>query len=316
MARSLLTLVQACCSELGLTPQPTTVFGNNDPNIAQLLGLAQREGRTFVKRANNKGGWTALRTEYTFNLVPSQAITAGTNIGTTCTITTALAHNLMPGQQVQVNRCTPAAYNGIVTITSVTTFTFSYVALTTPPGPITTIGTYTFLYPAPPDYQYLQPQTVWDANFRWQMLGPLSPQEWGVLQYGISPVGPRIRYQIRGGLIFVQPPPGSTQTDLVGFNYVSSAWCASAGGNPQQLWLNDSDTYRLDEDCFILGLQWRWKKKKGFYFADDKDDYDDDAATILGRDGGGGRALPLDAVATDVSLLSDANVPDTGFGAT
>jgi hypothetical protein len=97
VARSLLQLVQAACSELGLT-QPNTVIGNTDPNIAQLLGLAQREGRTLVKKANNKGGWTTLRTEWSFNLIPSQAVIGASNIGTTCTITTALAHNLSIGQ--------------------------------------------------------------------------------------------------------------------------------------------------------------------------------------------------------------------------
>jgi hypothetical protein len=215
-----------------------------------------------------------------------------------------------------VKGATPAAYNGVFTITATPSSTqFSYVALSIPPGPTTIQPIYTVLYPVASDYMLFLPNTAWDANFRWQMLGPLSAQEWGVLQYGITPVGPRLRYQIRGNLIFVQPPPGSIQTDLVGFTYVSNAWCQSALGVNQPLWVQDTDTYRLDEDTFILGLQWRFKRAKGFFYDDLRQDYQAEVDTVMGRDGGA-RQLPLDNVAEDITLLSDANVPDTGFGAT
>ena len=311
-ARSLLALVRTACAEMGLN-QPSSLFGNPDPTVTQLLALAQREGREFSHRANDKGGWTALRNDYTFNLVPSQAIVSGTASGTTCTLATAVAHGLSVGQIVNVKGATPAAYNGTFTITGVTTLTFTYSALSAPAGPITTLPTYAVVYPVPGDYQFYLPQTMWDANFRWQTLGPLSAQEWNVLQYGISPVGPRLRFQIRNNLIYINPAPGATQTDLVGFTYISNAWCSSAGGAPQSLWAADTDTYKLDEDCFIMGLQWRFKKAKGFFYDDLLEDYEKAAAVALARDGGS-RSLPLNAEAGDLSLLSSAQIPDSGYG--
>ncbi len=315
MARTLLALVQAACGEMGLT-QPLAVFGNPDLNIQQMLALANREGREFAHRANDKGGWTALRKDYGFNLVPSQTVVSGAAVGATCTLTCAAAHGLSVGQTVYVKGATPAAYNGTFAVTGTGGggTQFSYTALAAPSGATTIQPVYAVVYPVPSDYQFYLPQTMWDANFRWQNLGPLSAQEWNVLQYGISPVGPRLRFQIRNNLIYINPPPGTTQTDLVGFSYISTSWCQSASGTSQSLWGADTDTYLLDEDCFIMGLQWRWKKKKGFEWQSDSDDYEETAAVALAHDGGS-RTLPLNAEGGDLTLLSAANIPDTGFGA-
>jgi hypothetical protein len=314
MARSLLQLVQAACGEMSLA-QPSTVFGNQDKNIAQLLALAQREGKDCSGRANSRGGWSALRKDWTFNMVPSQVISSGSAAGNVCTITTATAHGLSIGNIVNVWGATPSAYNGTFILTGATSTTFTYTALSSPSGVMSIMGNYAVVYSVPSDYGWMVPQTIWDSNFRWQMLGPLSAQEWNVLQYGISPVGPRMRFQIRGGLVYLNPAPGTTQTDLVALTYISANWCQSAALASQNLWAADTDTYLLDEDLFIMGLQWRFKKAKGFVYDDLQDDYEDRADMLVARDGGM-RSLPLNADSGDLSLLSSANVPDTGFGAT
>ena len=58
-------------------------------------------------------------------------------------------------------------------------------------------GSYNFgqiAYALPGDIKSFVNATQWDRNFRWPMLGPLSPVEWQVIVSGISPVGPRIRF--------------------------------------------------------------------------------------------------------------------------
>jgi len=57
---TLLTMVQAAAAELNLTI-PTTVIGNSNQNIKQLLGLANRAGQMLVKR----GSFQELREEAT-----------------------------------------------------------------------------------------------------------------------------------------------------------------------------------------------------------------------------------------------------------
>lgn len=54
----LLIIVQKAMVLVGLSPQPTTVIGNTDPTIAQMLAFAEQTGRELAERFN----WTNLDT--------------------------------------------------------------------------------------------------------------------------------------------------------------------------------------------------------------------------------------------------------------
>jgi hypothetical protein len=58
---SLLQMVKDACDELSL-PRPTVVIAATDPQVRQLLQLANVEGRNLAKRHN----WQVLTTEHTF----------------------------------------------------------------------------------------------------------------------------------------------------------------------------------------------------------------------------------------------------------
>jgi hypothetical protein len=66
----LLSIIQDAYLELGLSPAPTTVIGNTDPQVQQLLALANQEGQEFCKLQGPWGGWPELNQTYTFNLAP------------------------------------------------------------------------------------------------------------------------------------------------------------------------------------------------------------------------------------------------------
>lgn len=171
-------------------------------------------------------------------------------------------------------------------------------------------------YALPADYSFMLPQTFWNQAQRWRLVGPLSQQEWSVLQYGISPAGPRLRFKISGGMFWVNPAPGSGQTDAISYAYVSTNWCRSSGGAAQAAWQADADSYLLDEEAFILGVKWRYLAAKGLpQAADARPEYRARVDLCKARNGGS-RTLPLNAVsAEEPLLLSGANVPDTGYGA-
>lgn len=59
---TLLTIVQNACNELGIS-SPSTVIGNADAQIKQLLALSNREGKSLAARATE--GWEELITEAT-----------------------------------------------------------------------------------------------------------------------------------------------------------------------------------------------------------------------------------------------------------
>ena len=63
---TLLTICQNVAEDIGI-PSPTTVVGNTDRQIVQLLQIAQREGRDLASRY----GWTDLIKENTFTLSTS-----------------------------------------------------------------------------------------------------------------------------------------------------------------------------------------------------------------------------------------------------
>ena len=59
---TLLTVVQNACNELGIS-SPSTVIGNADSQIKQLLALSNREGKALAARPT--AGWEELVTEAT-----------------------------------------------------------------------------------------------------------------------------------------------------------------------------------------------------------------------------------------------------------
>ena len=78
------------------------------------------------------------------NTSTAQTISNLTASGTTCTLTTSVAHGLSTGNQVTITGASPAAYNGtfVITVTSGTTFT--YTALSAPASsPASPLGSYT-----------------------------------------------------------------------------------------------------------------------------------------------------------------------------
>lgn len=73
----------------------------------------------------------------------AQTISSITHVGTTATVTTAITHGLITGQQISVSGASPIEYNGVYKVTSTGITTFTYVMLAAPATNATTVGTYT-----------------------------------------------------------------------------------------------------------------------------------------------------------------------------
>lgn len=301
-----LELVQQAANELGI-PEPSQVLGGQDDTSRQLLALSNREGKEFSQLANKNGGWQILHKEYQFFTNGVSGITGDTvintaiiqNMNTTTGLSigmTAVGNGIpVDAQILTVDSATQVTLNTNITATDTVDMTFGF-------------DNYAF----PSDLEYFVDKTFWDGSFRWQLLGPLEAQEKNVIKYGISPVGPRRRFWMRNNRFYLNPVPTNT-TDFIAFDYFSNAWCTSSLGVPQTKWLDDSDIYLLDEDCFIQGLKFRYLRSKGLDYAQEYADYMDSSNRVMARDGAG-RDLPMNAQAAGVYLLSDANIPDTGFG--
>lgn len=310
---SLLTVIQDACNELSLSV-PNTVIGNTDPQVQQLLALANLEGQTFLQLQGPWGGWPELNTTYTFNLVPAGPYTGDTTEGSDTITNIADTTGILVGYGV--------AGSGVYQSATVLAVTPTTVQMSAVASSTNTAASYNFgqiRYALPTDIRSFINATYWDRNFRWPMLGPLSPVEWEVIVSGISPVGPRIRFRVVNNYMEIQPLPGTDQTDQIAYEYVSNAFCTSASGTPNTAvggvckFAVDTDVYRWPENVLRLGIKWRFLRAKGLDYSDEYKQYTD-ARDFQLSVSGASRSLRMNAVAAGLHFLNYSNVPDTGYG--
>lgn len=312
---SLLSVCNGALTEIGL-PSLSAIIGSTDPQAVQALALANRAGKEMAEDPRAAGYWQQLRKQYTFQTSGVGPYTCMITPGSKTLTALSSTAGITVGQNVYAV--------GLVNDTLVTALPVgNTVAISQAPtatiamsGQSVTFATEN--YPLPADLAYLIVQTEWDRNFRWQLLGPLNAQEWQVIKSGISPVGPRMRFRIMQGQLYINPV-GSASTlfiDTIAFEYVSSFWTA-LGAAPlvgvNNSWQNDSDVALISEDLMILSLKWRFLKAKGLDWEQEKKDFDAKFDLVKGRDASS-RNLPINARASGIRLLNSANVPDTGFG--
>lgn len=322
---SLLSIVQQAFGEIGLPP-PTSVVGNSDANVIKALYLANRAGIALKDDPQTTDYWQALRKQFLFNLFGIGPFT-GTFTYNSNTITGITGTNLVGvqvGWQISskfaLNDTMVTAVNavaGTVTMSENANVTQSQAS-----GVDTSLAFGQEAYPLPSDLGHFIPQTGWDRNFRWQLLGPVNAQEWQVLKSGISPVGPRLRYRLVDNQIFINPAPyvptgqSSPISDLIVMEYSSKYWVAVTSAPTvavQNSFQADTDVSLIPEDLITLSLKWRMLKAIGMAYADEAVEYEDTLSTVVGRQTMA-RNLPLNARASGIRLLNSQNVPDTGFG--
>lgn len=133
-------------------------------------------------------------------------------------------------------------------------------------------------------FDYIKNGTFWDRTDILPIHGPLSDDEWQQRK-ALASTGPRYCWRIRGGKMLINPVPAASHT--FAFEYASTYWILGVDGTTyKQYFTLDTDTILLPEELVIMGLRWRWKKEKGFDYAEDFRTYEAQVKDALGRDGG------------------------------
>jgi hypothetical protein len=136
----------------------------------------------------------------------------------------------------------------------------------------------------PNGFSYIKNATIWDRTDRIPVAGPLDGQEWQAMK-ALVPAGPRYTFRIRGNALLVNPVPTAGHSWY--FEYFSQNWIVSADGTQyRQYFTQNDDELGLPETLLLMGLRWRWKKEKGFDYAEDFRTYEMQVKDALGRDGG------------------------------
>lgn len=135
-----------------------------------------------------------------------------------------------------------------------------------------------------PGLNYIVNDTIWNRSLRRPVFGPKTQQTWQQ-QKAFAINGPWSSYRVQGGHIRMYPVPVAGQDCY--FEYISRNWLTNAlGDTSYETWNGDTDIPLLDSQLIVLGTIWRWKKAKGFDYAEDFNTYERRVIDAMARDGG------------------------------
>jgi len=171
-----------------------------------------------------------------------------------------------------------------------------------------------------PDYDRMIGETCWDLSSQMFQGGYVSPQDWEVRKVR-NITGPTYRMRLMTdpttlqNSLLLNPAPAAGHT--MGFEYYSKYWCAGVNVGPpvtytgKTAWTADTDIPLLDERLFKLGIRWRWKKEKGFAYAEDYNSYVELRDSLISQaDSTGAIALHQHS---DPVLIGPWNLPDGNY---
>lgn len=300
---TLLQNIQDVCLELGL-PVPTVVASTTDETVKQLQALLNRVGDTLTTENN----WQVLAKEYRFSTVSYQYTGQIDTVGQTTITDLSSTTGLDTDFQV--------TGTGILQDTFVTSVDGTTVNLNIPTTNTAPAGTtYTFgqvSYDMPSDYQRTVNKTQYNKTNRWSVIGPKSSQEWQWLKASYITTGPRMRYRIMGNKFTIWPM-ATTQVTL-GFEYQSNAWVESAAGVAKTTATVDTDTFLFPDRLLVLGTKLKYFEIKGFDTTTLYADYQRELSKFKAQDAGAD-TLSMAPRYPNI-LLTQNNLPDTGFGNT
>lgn len=187
------------------------------------------------------------------------------------------------------------------------------------PGWQSLIGEWTFITtatatqantPIPPDFRAFVPDSFFNRTSMRPVTGPLTSQQWQLLQARPALSTMYLTYRERAGNFLIGPTPPAGQ--VIAYEYVSAYWAKSSASQAKAQFTSDDDGTYLDEELLTLDIKWRWLASKGLEYAEDMATAEREIAKALGGDGGAG-ALNIGGPAA-ILPPDRANVPESGFG--
>ena len=300
---TLIQNIQDVCLELGLST-PSVAANNTDETVLQLVALLNRVGDTLTTENN----WQVLAKEYRFTTNYIQV--NGSIVENATTIQLDDVTGITTNYQVTGNGVLQDTYvtsvnsgNNTVTINIPATGTFSNTEFS--------FGQAN--YPMPADYERTVNKTMYNKTNRWSVIGPKTAQEWQWLKASYITTGPRMRYRIMGDE-FVIWPASYADNIVLGFEYQSNSWVVAPDGSFKTKATNDQDTFLFPDRLLVLGTKLKYFEIKGFDTTTLFSDYQRELSKFKAQDAGAD-TLSFSARYPNI-LLTQNNLPDTGFGNT
>jgi hypothetical protein len=296
----MLQLVTQVTNELGV-PTPTSVAGNPNQDVVQILALMNATGYELLRKAD----WRELTKPYSF--FTDYTTTTGTYSTSSRVITGIPSTTGLDTTYMVVGTGFPNAtfIESVDSSTQVTTTNFSTSNVTS--------GTVYFQkvkYDFPSDYDSIVPRTQWDKSKHWEMLGPESAQQWEWLLSGFISTGPRIRWRLFGS--YFQIWPGYSNAEFLGYEYRSKGWATASNGTVKNSFTADSDTCIYPDRLMVLSTKLKYFQAKGFDTTALYRDYIIEFETSVAQNTS---AANLSFAPRPGSVLIGwDNIPDSGYG--
>lgn len=165
----------------------------------------------------------------------------------------------------------------------------------------------TTAFDLPADFGRMVDQTQWASSNRRPMYGPMTPQGWSWVQYGIVSVGVYYRYRIIGNKFHVFPTPALGEK--FHFYYISKLWVYDPNTDEYKAEVDDDDDLTLyDERLVITGMKWKLWSAKGMAADSLRDEFD----YMLNANKSQTQGAPVIALDSrwEYLYISGQNVPD------
>ena len=136
----------------------------------------------------------------------------------------------------------------------------------------------------PADWSNLRDDARIFRNITFQpLIGPLIASEWEQLTlYGNGFIPGAWRLANKAIQIY-----GVAAAEIVTLEYASTYWIVDLNGvNPKAAWTADTDMPRIPDALLRLGLQWKWKRAKGFDYSEEKDTFEKQMEVYIANDRG------------------------------
>ena len=131
-------------------------------------------------------------------------------------------------------------------------------------------------------FNYIKNDTIWDRTETLPVY-VISGVDWQA-EKGFANTSPHYQARIRGGNLLSTPTP--TAGNTWAYEYISKNWILGADDTTYSDYFNlDTDAPLLPTEILLKGLRWRWKKEKGFEYAEDFASYEFMVKDALGRQG-------------------------------
>lgn len=310
MANStILSLIQNTLQGMGVAKygDPTTIIGNTNQDIVQVLALVNAEGDALAHERD----WQAQQIQHIFT-APYYTYTGNvTNGSTSVTGMSSIAGISTNPTYFQVTG-TGIPQDCFITAASGTTVTLAQAATADGTGVSLTFSQVLFVPPT--DFDRQIDRTQWDKSKKWEMLGPNTPQQREWLRSGFISTGPRIRYSYMGGYFMIWPPLGSTET--LSYEYVTKYWVLATSPTSltptKQAFTVDTDTCIFPDSLMRALIKLKYFEVKGFDTTAYYRDY------VMQRDlakanDSGSPTLNMNPEPPSI-LISIRNVQDSGYG--